>query len=70
MKDLGSLSYFLRLKVSFDSNGYYIFQAKYAYDLLSQVGLTNCKIVDRLLETNVKLRAMGSYFQMPLSIDS
>ncbi|XP_059436269.1 protoporphyrinogen oxidase 1, chloroplastic-like [Corylus avellana] len=31
--------------------------AKYASDLLSRAGLTNCKIVDSPLETNVKLRA-------------
>jgi hypothetical protein len=57
MKDLGSLSYFLRLEVSSDQNGYYLSQAKYASDLLSRAGLTDCKIVDSPLETNVKLRA-------------
>ena len=58
MKDLGFLSYFLGLEVSFDSDGYYLSQAKYASDLLSRPGLTNCKIVDSPLETNVKLRAI------------
>jgi hypothetical protein len=57
MKDLGSLSYFLGLEVSFDPNGYHLSQAKYASDLLSQAGLTDCKIVDSPLKTNVKLRA-------------
>jgi hypothetical protein len=57
MKDLGSLSYFLGLEVSSYQNCYYISQAKYALDLISQAGLTNCKIVDSPLETNVKLRA-------------
>jgi hypothetical protein len=57
MKDLGSLSYFLGLEVSSDQNGYYLSQAKYASDLLSRAGLTDCKIVDSPLETNVKLRA-------------
>jgi hypothetical protein len=57
MKDLGSLSYFLGLEVSFDQNGYYLSQAKYDSDLLSRAGLTNCKIVDSPLKTNVKLRA-------------
>jgi hypothetical protein len=56
-KDLGSLSYFLGLEVSSDQNGYYLSQAKYASDLLSRAGLTDCKIVDSPLEMNVKLRA-------------
>jgi hypothetical protein len=45
------------LEVSSDQNGYYLSQAKYASDLLSRAGLTDCKIVDSPLETNVKLRA-------------
>jgi hypothetical protein len=57
MKDLGSLNYFLSLEVSFDSTGYYLSQAKYASDLLSRVGITDCKTVDSPLEMNVKLRA-------------
>jgi hypothetical protein len=57
MKDLGSLSYFLGLEVSSDQNGYYLSQAKYASDLFSRAGLTDCKIVDSPLEMNVKLRA-------------
>jgi hypothetical protein len=56
MKDLGSLSYFLGLEVSSDQNGYYLSQAKYASDLFSRAGLTDCKIVDSPLEMNVKLR--------------
>ncbi len=60
MKDLGSLSYFLDLEVSYDSDGYHLSQAKYAFDLLSRVGITDCKTVDSPLETNVKLRATDS----------
>jgi hypothetical protein len=55
MKDLDSLIYFLGLEVSFDSNGYYLSQAKYASDLLSRAGITDCKTIDSPLETNVKL---------------
>jgi hypothetical protein len=55
MKDLESLIYFLGLEVSFDLDGYYLSQAKYASDLLSRVGITDCKTVDSPLETNVKL---------------
>jgi hypothetical protein len=57
MKDLGFLNYFLRLEVSTDLDGYYLSSTKYAYNLLSQAGLTDCKIVDSPLETNIKLRA-------------
>jgi len=53
----GFLSYFLSLEVSFDSNGYYLSQVKYAFDLLFQAGITNNKTVDSPLETNVKLWA-------------
>ncbi|XP_059442242.1 uncharacterized protein LOC132174628 [Corylus avellana] len=43
--------------MSSDSDGYYLSEAKYASDLLSRAGLTNCKIVDSPLKTNVKFRA-------------
>jgi hypothetical protein len=45
MKDLGHMSYFLGLEVSFDSTGYYLSQAKYASDLLSRASLTDTKVV-------------------------
>uniref|UniRef100_A0A2N9ECI9 Reverse transcriptase Ty1/copia-type domain-containing protein n=1 Tax=Fagus sylvatica TaxID=28930 RepID=A0A2N9ECI9_FAGSY len=45
MKDLGTLSYFLGLEVTSSSDGYYLYQAKYAFDLLSKAGLTNSKTV-------------------------
>ena len=53
MKDLGHLSYFLGLEITYSTNGFYITQAKYASKLLSQAGLTNSKTVD----TPVKLNA-------------
>jgi hypothetical protein len=55
MKDLGSLSYFLGLEVSQDSEGYYLSQAKYASDLLSRAGITDCKTELTPLEVNCKL---------------
>ena len=55
MKDLGTLSYFLGLKVTSSSDGYYLSQVKYAFDLLSKVGITNNKIVSTPLEYNAKL---------------
>jgi hypothetical protein len=46
MKDLGPLSYFLGLEISLSFDGYYLTQAKYISDLLSQANLTDSKIVD------------------------
>ena len=44
MKDLGTLSYLLGLEVfSSSSGGYYLSQAKYAFELLIQAGLTDNK---------------------------
>jgi hypothetical protein len=57
MKDLGTLSYFLGLEVTSSTDGYYLSQAKYAFDLLSQAGLTGSKTMSNPLETNVKLLA-------------
>ena len=54
MKDLGTLSYFLGLEVT---SCYYLFQVKYAYDILSKASLTDSKIVSTPLELNVKLNA-------------
>ena len=55
MKDLGTLSYFLELEVTSSSDGYYLFQAKYASNLLSKASITNNKIVSNPLEYNAKL---------------
>ncbi|XP_028126236.1 uncharacterized protein LOC114322974 [Camellia sinensis] len=42
-KDLGLLSYFLGLEISHDPFGYFLTQAKYISDLLTCVGLIDCK---------------------------
>ena len=55
LKDLGTLSYFLGLEVTSFSDGYYLFQAKYASDLLSKADITDNKIVSTPLEYNAKL---------------
>ena len=39
MKDLGHLSYFMGLEITFSDDGFYLTQAKYTFDLLSLVGL-------------------------------
>ena len=60
MKDLGTLSYFLGLEVTSSFDGYYLSQAKYAYDLLSKASITDNKIVSTPLEYNAKLTPLDS----------
>ena len=50
MKDLDTLSYFLGLKVTSSSDGYYLSQAKYASDLLFKASITDNKTVSTPLE--------------------
>ncbi|XP_062165053.1 secreted RxLR effector protein 161-like [Alnus glutinosa] len=56
MKNLGTHSYFLGLKISSSSDGYYLTQANYTSDLLSRANLTNCKTVDTPTELNARLK--------------
>ena len=55
MKDLGHFNYFLGLEITHSMDELYITQAKYAFELLSQVGLTNSKTVDTIVELNAHL---------------
>jgi hypothetical protein len=55
MKDLGPLSYFLGLEISYSSDGYYLTQAKYISDLFSWANLTDSKIVDTPTKLNTHL---------------
>ena len=59
MKDLGHLNYFLGLEITHSIDRHYITQAKYASELLSQVGLTNIKTVDIPIKLNVYLTPSG-----------
>ena len=59
MKDLGHLNYFLGLEITHSTDRLYITQAKYAFELLSQVGLTNNKIVNTSVELNAHLTPSG-----------
>jgi hypothetical protein len=55
MKDLGHLSYFLGLEITSSNDRFYLTQAKYTTDLLSQAELTDHKIVDTPIELNARL---------------
>ena len=59
MKDLEHLSYFLGLEITHFTDDLYITQAKYAFDLLSRVGLTDSKTIDTPVELNVHLTPSG-----------
>lgn len=55
MRDLGPLIYFLDLEISTRLNGYFFFQAKYTYDLLSHFRLIDSKIAPTHFEANIRL---------------
>ncbi|XP_028063582.1 uncharacterized protein LOC114266853 [Camellia sinensis] len=55
MKDLGALSYFLGLEISQDSSSYFLTQAKYTFDLLARVSLTDCKTVTTPVDPQTRL---------------
>ena len=55
MKDPGTFSYFLGLEVTSSFDGYYLSQAKYAFDLLFKADITDNKSVSTPLEYNAKL---------------
>ena len=66
MKDLGYLSYFLGLEITSSDDGFYLTQAKYTFDLLSQASLTNHKIVNTPFELNAHLTpSSGELFLDP-----
>ena len=46
MKNLGGLKYFLGIEVSGSKQGIFSSQRKYVLDLLSDVGMLECKPVD------------------------
>ncbi|GKV12131.1 hypothetical protein SLEP1_g23321 [Rubroshorea leprosula] len=57
-QDLGVLSYFLELEVTFSNDGYLLSQVKYAFNLVSKAELNDGKSVSTPLEPNVKLAPM------------
>lgn len=55
MKYLDHLNYFLSSDITFSANGFYLTQAKYVSNLLSQVGLTDSNIANTLIEPHAHL---------------
>ncbi|XP_026450770.1 uncharacterized protein LOC113350882 [Papaver somniferum] len=63
MKDLGKLKYFLGLEVARSKQGFYIFQRKYALDIIIETGLLGAKPAEFPMETNHQLAlAKGNVF--------
>lgn len=55
MTDLGLLHYFLGLQVHQSSDGIFIYQEKYALDLLQRFGMVNCKTTPTPFQSGVTL---------------
>jgi hypothetical protein len=55
MKDLGGLKYFLGIEVARSRQGIFLSQRKYVLDLLTEVGLLECKPADTPIVQNHKL---------------
>ena len=54
-KDLGKLKYFLGIEVAQSNSRVVISQKKYTLDILVDIGMLDCKLVDTLMDPNVKL---------------
>ena len=57
MKGLDPLNYFLGLEVSSSTDGYYLTQAKYTFDMISRASITDNKIVNTPIEYNCRLNS-------------
>lgn len=69
IKDLGLLTYFLGIEVTHGDDGYSLFQAKYASNLLSQAQLIDTKVASTPLKYNTKVTAVdGTLLEDPISI--
>ena len=55
LKDLGELNYFLGIEVTRGEHGLVLSQEKYAREILSQVGMSNCKPCTTPLSSTEKL---------------
>ncbi|KAI3680197.1 hypothetical protein L2E82_50582 [Cichorium intybus] len=62
IKDLGDLSYFLGLEVSYTDDGLFLTQSKYANDILTRAGLLDSKPVSTPLATHETFTTDGTLF--------
>ena len=54
-KDLGKLKYFMGIEIAQSNSGVVMSQRKYVLDILEEIGLLDCKLVDTPMDSNVKL---------------
>ncbi|GJZ03903.1 ribonuclease H-like domain-containing protein [Tanacetum coccineum] len=59
MTDLGSLNYFLGILVTRDSSGLFLYQKKYAIDLIDKAHMDNCNPSRTPIDTESKLESDG-----------
>ena len=63
IKSLGGLKYFLGIEVARSKRGIFLSQRKYVLDLLTEVGMLDCKPTDTPMVQNQKLGIFQSKFQ-------
>ena len=58
INDLGNLRYFLGIEVARSRKGIIISQRKYVLDLLKEIGILGCKVVETPIEVNHKVETI------------
>ena len=54
-KDLGKLKYFLGIEIAQSKSDVVMNQRKYALEILEEIGMLDCKLVDTPMDMNVNL---------------
>ncbi|KAJ9561510.1 hypothetical protein OSB04_006670 [Centaurea solstitialis] len=70
IKDLGRLSYFLGLEVTYTTNGLFLSQSKYAQDILKRRNMVDAKPVTTPLAANAAFVTSGEPFDDPTTYRS
>lgn len=65
MTDLGNLNFFLGVSITWDANGMFLSQCKYALDILKRANMLNCKPVHTPTDTLAKLDDSGQHVEDP-----
>ncbi|XP_019103704.1 uncharacterized mitochondrial protein AtMg00810-like [Beta vulgaris subsp. vulgaris] len=71
MKELGESKHFIGLEVEQNKNEIFLWQQKYACDLLEKYGMVNCKSMSTPMEVNARLcsvevRVISQFMQKPV----